>query len=108
MMVAAIVTPAFLSSIRAHPHLPTNVYYFLVGATLSTLNLAHEIPHVLTFALANDWNPGLGRNEKLEIARKMREAIIKLAPIAGLPKAPYYRRNPFAAKLIPQSSQSMR
>lgn len=88
-MTGAIITPAFLSSIRATPHLPKHILPFLVGAVCSTLNLPHEIPHVVHFALENDGGQCHGvleREEQLLICTKMREAIIKLAPIAGLPK----------------------
>ena len=95
-MAGAIVTPALLSSIRSTPHLPDNIYYVLAGATLSTLNLAREIPPVLRFALEK----GGGNSESAPdhnacrgIARRMREAIIKLAPIAGLPKARFLLRS---------------
>ena len=96
-MASIIATPALLSSIRTIPNLPNNVYYILAGATLSTLNLTQEIPGVLRFALERgsdymDSTPSY--DEKLKMARKMREAIIKLAPIAGLPKAP---KNPLLA-----------
>jgi len=89
-MVGAIVTPALLSSIRSTPHLPNNVYFFLACSTLSTLNLPSEIPHVLRFALergggCNDSKPE--HEDQLKIVRKMRESIIKLVAIAGLPKS---------------------
>ena len=81
-----------LSSIRSTPHLPQHAYYLLAAATLSTLNLPQEIPFVLRFVLER----GLGssnsipnNDEKLRIVRKMREAIIKLIPIAGLPKVQF-------------------
>ena len=87
--MAGFITPALLSSIQATPNLPNNIYYLLAGATLSTLNLAQDIPHVLRFALERGMGSSDGRpdnNEQLQIARKLREAMIKLAPIAGLPK----------------------
>ena len=85
----SFITPELLSSIRTAPNFPTHSYYFVVGATCSTLNLPQEIPKVLQYALeyggAQDKDIP-GHNEQLLICRKMREAIIKLAPIAGLPK----------------------
>lgn len=85
-----IVTPALLSSIRSTPHLPNNVYFFVACSTLSTLNLPQEIPHVLRFALERgggsiDSKPE--HKDQLKIVRKMRESIIKLVAIAGLPKS---------------------
>ena len=86
----AIATPALLSSIRAHPQLPLQTWYFITGVTLSVLNRPDEIPKVFQYALEK----GAGRTdtkpeheERLEIARKMREALVKAAPIGGLPKA---------------------
>ena len=91
-MAGTILTPAILSSIRSTPYLPNNIYYILAGATLSTLNLAREIPSVFSFVLErgtgySDSKPD--HDEKLQIARRMREALIKLTPIAGLPKAKF-------------------
>lgn len=88
-MVSAIVTPALLASLRCVPHLPHHTWFFLTSATLSSLNLPSEIPHVLRFALENgggrlDSRPE--REEQLQICRKTREALIKLVPISGLPK----------------------
>ncbi len=86
----AIATPALLSSIRGHPQLPLHAWYFITGVTLSVLNRPDEIPKVFQYALEK----GPGRfdskpqhDEQLEIARKMREALVKAAPIGGLPKA---------------------
>ena len=109
-MAGAIATPALLSSIRSTPHLPDNIYYVLAGATLSTLNLAREIPPVLRFALEKG-----GKNSErapdhialMAIARRMREAIIKLAPIAGLPKAKSLLRPTPETVLTLSFSQSM-
>ncbi|KAI9873920.1 MAG: bifunctional AP-4-A phosphorylase/ADP sulfurylase, partial [Pleopsidium flavum] len=86
----AIVTPALLSSIRGHPQLPLHSWYFIAGVTLSVLNRPDEIPKVFQYAVER----GMGNTdtkpqheEQLEIARKMREALVKAAPIGGLPKA---------------------
>ncbi|KAI9761745.1 MAG: hypothetical protein M4579_000839 [Chaenotheca gracillima] len=94
----AIITPALLSSIRSQPQLPKHTWYFIAGVTLSVINRPDEIPKVFNQAI----NPGnsipdtnssshssslLGHDEQLRIARRMREALIKMAPIAGLPKA---------------------
>ena len=91
-MAGAIMTPALLSTLRSTPHLPSSTFFVLAGATLSSLNLAHEISHVMKFALdrgigCSDSKPT--SNEKLMIARKMRETLIKLVPITGLPKVQF-------------------
>lgn len=88
----AIATPALLASIRAHPQLPLHTWYFITGVTLSVLNRPDEIPKVFQYALEKGVEHGADarppkHEERLEIARKMREALVKMAPIGGLPKA---------------------
>ena len=63
---------------------------------LSVINRPDEIPAVFTYALET----GGGRtgaksshDEQLKIARKMREALVKTAPIAGLPKVDRLQMN---------------
>lgn len=85
----SIVTPALLSSIRRQQHLPRGCWYFVTGVALNALNLSAEIPTVFKHAIENgtgssDVKPS--HDEKLEIARKMREALVKAAAICGLPK----------------------
>ena len=89
MPTQSVITPALLSSVRRQKHLPRDCWYFVVGVTLNALNLSTEIPTVFKHAIENgggsiDVKPGHG--ERLEIARKMREALIKAAAITGLPK----------------------
>lgn len=86
----AIATPTLLSWIRGHPQLPLHSWYFITGVTLSVLNRPEEIPKVFQYAL----DKGAGRaevkpqhEEQLQMARKMREALVKTAAIGGLPKA---------------------
>lgn len=85
----SIVTPALLSSIRGQPQLPHHSWYFIAGVTLSVLNRPNEIADV--FKCAMETGPGNvsikpEHDEQLRIARKMREALVKAAPIGGLPK----------------------
>ncbi|MCJ1374706.1 hypothetical protein MMC20_005938 [Loxospora ochrophaea] len=86
----AIATPALLSAIRTHPQLPRHSWYFIAGVTLSVLNRPDEIPKVFKHAVENG-SDRVGdtpkQDEHLEIVRKMREALIKAAPIGGLPRA---------------------
>ena len=89
MPLVPVITPALLSSIRGQPHLPRHAWYFLTGVTLSVLNLPHEIPTVFKHAIeqgAGIYDTEPGHEEQLEIARKMREALVKAAAIGGLPK----------------------
>ena len=109
--VPAILTPALLSSIRTHPALPKHTWYFIAGVTLSVLNRPDEIATVFKDALVHGGSPppvssssstpdsssnpsptsltttnAPTHDEQLAIARRLREALIKTAPIAGLPK----------------------
>jgi len=86
----AVVTPSFLSSIRGHPQLPRQSWYFIAGVTLSVLNRPDEIPKLFTFALDNGVDPAtnarLAHTEQLQVARRLREGLVKSAAIVGLPK----------------------
>lgn len=95
-MRSEIISPALLSFIHGHPHLPLHSWYFVAGVTLSVLNRADEIILVFKHAIEGGGHstptvtrPGHG--EQLMIARRMREALLKAAPIGGLPKV----RKPF-------------
>lgn len=84
-----VLSPALLSYLQSHPHLPSSTWYFIAGVTLSVINRPDEIPTVFKYAL----DKGGGRiptkpshDEQLKIARQMREALVKTAPIGGLPK----------------------
>ena len=84
-----IVTPALLSSIRGQPHLPRGCWYFVAGVTLNALNLAAEIPTVFNHAMENGAGSSTVKpdhSEQLNMARKLRESLIKAAAICGLPK----------------------
>lgn len=89
----AIISPALLSLIRSCPHLPHNSWYFITGVTLSVLNRPDEIPVVFKYAIERGGGKSDSKpehDERLEIARKMREALVKAAPIGGLPKVSIY------------------
>ena len=83
------MTEAFVSTIRKYPLLPRHTWYFVSGVALSALNRPEEIRAVYTHALergASSSDTVPSHDEKLEISRKMREALIKSAAICGLPK----------------------
>jgi hypothetical protein len=89
MPLPALITPALLTSIRTHPNLPSQTWYFITGVTLSVLNRPEEIPKVFEHAIAHpDRSSGVKDEhaDQLRIARRMREALIKVAVIGGLPK----------------------
>ncbi|KAK4191406.1 hypothetical protein QBC35DRAFT_12235 [Podospora australis] len=85
-----IATPTLLTSIRSRPNLPAHTWYFIAAATLSQLNRPDEIPKVYQFALkhgpgrADDAAPS--HEEKLRISRRMREALVKVSAIGGVPR----------------------
>lgn len=94
MSLPPIATPSLLASIRARTFLPPNVWYFVAGVTLSVLNRPDEIPRVFQYAIEKDGIPKEnGENgetkhdQQLRVARRLREALVKAAPIGGLPKS---------------------
>lgn len=89
MALPSLVTPVLLTLIRGQPQLPAHSWYFIAGVTLSVLNRPDEIATIFKHAIeggpgSRDTKPEHG--EQLKIARKLREAIVKAAPIGGLPK----------------------
>ncbi len=89
LTLPAVITPALLSSIRRHPHLPRHTWYYITATALTALNRPDEIPKVYKHALDHgpdgvDATPDHG--EQLTISRRMREALLKTAAVVGLPK----------------------
>lgn len=87
--IAPIMTPALLSALRRHPHLPRNAWPLVAATTLSALNRPDEIPGVYAHALehgqgAADARPG--DEEQLAISRRVREALVKSSAVSGMPK----------------------
>ena len=78
-----IMTPRLLSSISTLPGIPAHSWYFIAASTLTVLNLPEEIPRVFKSAIGPDATDHEGN---IYIARRMREALIKTAAVAGLPK----------------------
>lgn len=75
--------PSLLSSLRLTPNLPPQSWYLVAGVTLSSLNRPNDIAHVFEYAIEKD---GGSAASQLAIARRLRESLIKAAPIGGLPK----------------------
>ncbi|KAK4179100.1 hypothetical protein QBC36DRAFT_365161 [Triangularia setosa] len=89
----SIITPAFLSSIRSRPNLPIKTWYFIAATTLSQLNRPDEIQKVYLYALSQRWSGNEAAedvvpsfDEKRDISRRMREALVKAAAVTGVPK----------------------
>ncbi|KAK3370141.1 hypothetical protein B0H63DRAFT_308704 [Podospora didyma] len=86
----AIATPAWLSSIRSHPHLPEHTWYLIAATTLCLLNRPNEAPKVFEYATSHDPNQKVAipplQEEMLNIACRMREALVKAAAVGGMPK----------------------
>ncbi|KAI4161417.1 MAG: hypothetical protein L6R39_000089 [Caloplaca ligustica] len=76
--------PSLLSSLRLTPNLPPQSWYLVAGVTLSSLNRPNDIAHVFEYAIEKD---GGSAASQLAIARRLRESLIKAAPIGGLPKS---------------------
>lgn len=89
MAPPTIMTEAFVSAIRKDPLLPRHAWYLVSGVTLSALNRPEEIRAVYRHAIekgagSSDIVPS--HEERLEISRKMREALVKSSAVCGLPK----------------------
>lgn len=85
-----VLTNALLSFIHGHKQLAPHTWYLITGVTLSTINRPEEIPHVLHYATAHDVDPRKdtrqSQAERLKIARRLREGLIKSVAVVGLPK----------------------
>jgi hypothetical protein len=87
----SFVTPSLLTSIRRHPNLPKNTWYFITATTLSILNRPDEIPQVYKHALDHGgdyYDATPNEAEQLSISRRIREALVKASAVGGLPKVP--------------------
>jgi hypothetical protein len=88
--VPPIITPSFLTELRAIPNLPPDVWYFVIAVVLCALNRPDEIPKIFTYALENGIGPDgpgiIDPAEKLRFARRLREGLIKSAAVSGYPK----------------------
>jgi alkylhydroperoxidase/carboxymuconolactone decarboxylase family protein YurZ len=89
--IGPIVSAAYLSSLRSYPNLPQHTWYFLASVALSALNRPSEITTVLTYALEHGVQPHVdspihSHEERLLVARRTREALVKSSVILGLPK----------------------
>jgi hypothetical protein len=89
-LLAPVITPALLSTLRNHPTLPRDTWYLIAATTLTVLNRPDEIPKVYRYAIERgsdglaDYQPDL--EEQLKISRRLREALIKASAISGVPK----------------------
>lgn len=113
-----IATFPFLKSLHHHPNLPKHTFYFIASVAFSVINRPEEIPRVWEYAVQEAAVPGSEREEYVEreligavtphgnresaltIHQKLREAILKAAPIGGLPKVLPNPANPSPLKSI--------
>lgn len=113
-----IATFPFLKSLHHHPNLPKHTFYFIASVAFSVINRPEEIPRVWEYAVQEAAVPGSEREEYVEreligavtphgnqesalaIHQKLREAILKAAPIGGLPKVLPNPANPSSLKSI--------
>ena len=79
----------FLSSIRSHPSLPKQSWYFIAAVTLSTINRPDEVQRVYKYALehgAAEQDSSPTQSQQLYISRRIREALVKASAIGGVPR----------------------
>lgn len=95
--VPTVVTPELLDTLRGRVDLPEDVWYIVIATTLCVLNRPEEVPTVYRHAVAAEAAAGhhtgqgqdgvsLADHEQLRIARRLREALLKIVAIGGLPK----------------------
>ena len=87
--LAPVITPTLLSTIRKHPNLPRNSWYFITATALSALNRPDELHKVLSHAIENAPDapePTNNLDEQLGISRRIREALIKSSAVGGMPR----------------------
>ncbi|KAI9653613.1 MAG: hypothetical protein M1829_001162 [Trizodia sp. TS-e1964] len=89
-MTSLILTPALISSFQNHPALPRHSWYLIAGVALTALNRPHDLCIVFKHAIDPMNNASKDKaalhDDQLAIARRMREALLKMAPIGGWPK----------------------
>lgn len=88
-MAPPVMTPALLASLKNHPNLPRHSWYIIASSALTVLNRPEEIPKVYTYAVeATPQGAGqpITPEEQLSITRRIREALIKISMIGGMPK----------------------
>lgn len=78
----ATLTPARLAKLAATPGL-SNSWYFVAAATFSVCNQPEEIPRIFDYMMERTPT----HQAQLEVAQKMREALLKGAALGGLPKS---------------------
>ncbi|KAF3016557.1 hypothetical protein E8E14_012551 [Neopestalotiopsis sp. 37M] len=83
------MTPALLSTLRNHPVLPQHSWYIIAASALTILNRPDEIAKVYAFAVEHGIHGAEVKPndaDKLDISRRIREALIKTSAVGGLPK----------------------
>jgi len=80
-MSSPILNPNTLDSIKSHDSLPADSYYFILAVTVAALNRSEELKMLL-----DDACKGKSQQEQYRIVKRIREALIKSAPVIGLPK----------------------
>lgn len=88
-----IFTPEYLDTLRRQADLPDDVWYLVVATALCILNRPEDIQAVYTHAVgAGHAQVGVPNGatqpdmEQQRIARRIREALLKVSAIGGLPK----------------------
>jgi hypothetical protein len=88
--MAALLTPALLSTLRSTPNLPANSWYYLSSVAFALLNHPSAIPAIFSHAVNTTPSttiptPDAPHETPLEILTKTREALLKASAIGGLP-----------------------
>lgn len=79
--MSPIISQETLDMIKAHSGLPADCYYFIVAVTIVALNRNEELKTIF-----DDACNGKPQQEQYRIVKRIREALIKSAPVIGLPR----------------------
>lgn len=81
----SIVTADLIAKVENTPDLPPDTWYLICAAVLCALNEPTEVAALFKH-LIHDVQGDLAEQKRL--ATRYREALIKLAPLSGMPKVP--------------------
>lgn len=82
----SIITTDLLTQIRTHPTLRPRTWDIISAVTLSALNRPDEITKIYTASLSSIADGPNAHSERLQISRRMREALLKASAVGGVPK----------------------
>lgn len=77
-----ILTAQFVDELKHHPALPQGSWYVISAAVLCALNCPNEVAELFKYAIEGE--PDTAAQQR--VAERLREALIKVIPVSGMPK----------------------